>query len=140
MIGNRKDEFKISNMVHLPALLLVTIGGGLGAAFRYLLSGAIYRIVGTDFPYGTLLINVIGSLALGWLMEITEYSASFGPGLRLLLGVGVCGGFTTFSTFSYETLRLLSSGNHLAAFLNIAGSILLCFIGVYAGMLLARAL
>jgi fluoride exporter len=138
MIVNRKKEFNIPDMAHLPALLIVSLGGGLGAAFRYLLSGAVYRVAGTDFPYGTLVINVLGSLLLGWLMETSEYSATLGPNLRLFLGVGVCGGFTTFSTFSYETMQLLSTGNHIEAFMNIVGSVLLCLIGVYVGMILAR--
>lgn len=125
-------------MPQIPSVLVVALGGGLGAAMRYLLSGAVYRVMGTDFPYGTLAVNVLGSLFLGWLMETTEYSAAAGPTLRLFLGVGLCGGFTTFSTFSYETMRLLSDGGYAAAMLNIAASVIVCVLGVYLGMLIAR--
>lgn len=121
-------------------VLAVAIGGGLGAALRYLLSGAVYRVLGTDFPYGTLAVNLLGSLLLGWLMEATEYGASAAPMLRLFLGVGLCGGFTTFSTFSYETMRLLSDGVYLQALLNVAGSVGLCILGIWLGMLLARVI
>jgi fluoride exporter len=120
------------------AVLTVAIGGGVGAALRYLLSGAVYRLLGTDFPYGTLAVNLLGSLFLGWLMEATEYSAGTAPMLRLFLGVGLCGGFTTFSTFSYETMRLLTDGVYLQALLNISGSVVLCVLGIWLGMLLAR--
>jgi fluoride exporter len=125
-------------MSQLFPVLTVAIGGGIGAALRYLLSGAVYRVVGTDFPYGTLAVNLLGSLFLGWLMETTEYTAGAAPMLRLFLGVGVCGGFTTFSTFSYETMRLLTDGVYLQALLNISGSVVLCVLGIWLGMLLAR--
>ncbi|MCZ7557185.1 MAG: fluoride efflux transporter CrcB [Bacteroidia bacterium] len=121
-------------------VLAVAIGGGIGAALRYLLSGAVYRVLGTDFPYGTLAVNLLGSVILGWLMEATEYGTSAAPMLRLFLGVGLCGGFTTFSTFSYETMRLLSDGVYLQALLNVAGSVGLCILGIWLGMLLARVI
>ena len=139
MIANTNDDFNIpSIMQQFSALVAVTLGGGLGAALRYIVSGAVYRIAGTDFPYGTLAVNLLGSLFLGWLMEASEMRISIDPTLRLFLGVGLCGGFTTFSTFSYETMRLLSSGSLAAAMVNIGASVLLCVLGVYFGMLIAR--
>ncbi len=141
MIVITNDEFNNpSSMSQLPALAAVTLGGGLGAALRYILSGAVYRVAGTDFPYGTLVVNILGSMLLGWLMETSEVSTASGPMLRLFLGVGLCGGFTTFSTFSYETMRMLSSGSYMTALMNIGASVMLCILGIYLGMLVARVI
>ncbi|PLX22931.1 MAG: fluoride efflux transporter CrcB [Ignavibacteria bacterium] len=119
-------------------LLAVAAGGGIGAGFRYLFSGAVYSWTGEDFPYGTLVVNVVGSLILGFLVQIAETKAGPGPLLKVFLTVGLCGGFTTFSTFSVETWRLMADGSYISAGLNAAGSVVLCLIGVYAGILLAR--
>lgn len=124
--------------VQLDMLLAVAAGGGIGAGFRYLFSGAVYSWAGEDFPYGTLVVNVLGSLVLGFLVQIAETKAGPGPLLKVFLTVGLCGGFTTFSTFSVETWRLMADGSYLSAGLNAAGSVILCLMGVYVGILLAR--
>jgi CrcB protein len=121
-------------------LFAVGAGGGLGAMLRFAASGAVYRWTGEDFPYGTLLVNVLGSLVLGFIAQLSETRVSPGPLMKMFLTVGLCGGFTTFSTFSLETWRLMADGSYLAATANAAGSVLLCLLGIYAGVLLARLL
>ena len=81
----------------------------------------VYRAFGTHFPYGTLAVNVIGCAVIGVVMEFADARFVAPMTLKTLLAIGFCGGFTTFSTFSYETLAMLSSGNHLRALLNAAG-------------------
>jgi CrcB protein len=121
-------------------IVAVAAGGGLGAMLRYGAAGAVYRWTGEDFPYGTLVVNVVGSLILGFIVEMTETRVVPGPTMKMFLTVGLCGGFTTFSTFSMETWRMLAEGSYLLAALNAAGSVFLCLVGVYAGMVLARML
>jgi CrcB protein len=119
-------------------MLAVAAGGGIGAALRYVFAGAVYSWTGEDFPYGTLLVNIVGSLLLGFLVQIAEVKTGPGPVMKMFLTVGLCGGFTTFSTFSMETWRLLADGSYLSAGANAMGSVVLCLIGVYCGVLLAR--
>jgi CrcB protein len=122
-------------------LLYVGAGGFLGAALRYSVGGWLVRIKGgTLFPWETLVVNVAGCLAIGALAALSETRGVFGGTTRAFLFVGVLGGFTTFSTFGYETFQLLRDGQHTAA----AMSALLqvgCGLGaVWAGDALARAL
>lgn len=119
-------------------ILAVTIGGGAGAAMRYIMAGLVQQWTSDEFPYGTLVVNILGSLLLGFIVQIAESKTGPGPWLRLLLTVGLCGGFTTFSTFSLESFRLLQDGSYLLAAGNIAGSLVLCLVGIWAGMVLAR--
>ncbi|MFA6234207.1 MAG: fluoride efflux transporter CrcB, partial [Bacteroidota bacterium] len=116
----------------------VAVGGGAGAVLRYGVAGVVQQWTGEDFPYGTLVVNVLGSLLLGFIVQVAEMKAGPGPWMKLFLTVGLCGGFTTFSTFSLESFRLLQDGSYLLAAGNIAGSLLFCLIGIWAGMVLAR--
>jgi len=101
-------------------LVLVGAGGFAGAVMRYLVSGWAQNLSGSNgFPWGTLAVNLIGCLAIGLLMGITESRHWFGPESRALVFIGILGGFTTFSTFSYETFSLLKGGEVLAAGANI---------------------
>jgi fluoride exporter len=118
--------------------LAVFIGGGLGSLLRYACSGAVYRVMGQDFPYGTLAVNVAGSLLLGALMELANARMLLPPPWRIFLTIGLCGGFTTFSTFAYETVALASAGSWALAALNASGSLLLCLGGIWAGTVLVR--
>lgn len=124
----------------MKQVLLVVAGGGLGAAARYLLSGAVQRHAGTLFPYGTLAVNTLGCLAIGVLMSMFEDRFLMQPSLRLFLTVGVLGGFTTFSSFSYETIELLRAGSVLAGMMNIAASLLCCLAGTWLGLAAGKLL
>ena len=117
----------------------VGLGGFLGANARYFVAGWVATRVGSIFPYGTLLINATGSFALGVLMGLAETSI-VSPTIRLGLGIGFLGAYTTFSTFSYETLRLAEDGSLLLAAANAVGSVTISLLAALAGLLLGRAL
>ena len=101
-------------------LLLVGLGGGIGAESRYLLGGWLHGQLGDGFPWGTFAVNALGSLMIGLVFGLAQ-RGSLPPAATLFLAVGVLSGFTTFSAFSYETMRLLANGNVGASFLNVAG-------------------
>jgi CrcB protein len=119
-------------------LLLVVFGGGIGAGSRYLLGGWVHGQLGNGFPWGTFAVNALGSLMIGLVFGLAQ-RGSLPPAATLFLAVGVLGGFTTFSAFSYETLRLLANGNVGASFLNIAGQFAVGLV-VYAGFVAVRGL
>jgi len=116
------------------------IGGALGTALRYLLTLAIQERAAGGFPIATLLINITGSLLLGFLMRYGLEGSSASPELRLMLTTGFCGGFTTFSTFSYETARLLEGGEWQRGVAYIVASVVACLGGTVIGFALARTL
>ena len=118
--------------------LLVFAGGGIGAVARYLLQGAVYRVTGTGFPYGTIVVNVLGCFTIGLLMSSMEERFMAAPSLRIFLTIGILGGFTTFSSFSLQTFDLLRTGYWGRALANIVVSVVLCFFAVAAGHLLAQ--
>jgi len=118
--------------------LIVFLGGGIGAALRYWMTGGVYRVLGAAFPYGTLLVNVVGSVLIGFLMAFFDERFLVQPALRLFLTIGVLGGFTTFSTFSYETIALLQEGSWWLGTVNILGSVLTCLAGCWIGSVLGR--
>jgi CrcB protein len=115
----------------------IALGGALGTAARWWIGGWAQRY-SASFPYGTLTINVTGSLLLGFLMRYLTQTPT-NPELRLALTVGFCGGFTTFSTFSYEAARLLEDGSTGRAFTYMAASVLLSLAAVFAGFAIARS-
>ncbi len=121
-------------------LLYIGIFGGFGCVARYLASGWTYQLLGRNLPYGTLVVNIVGSFLLGLLMTFGVRSTFLSPEVRLGLGVGFMGGFTTFSTFSYETLRLLEDGSFWQAGANIILNVLLCITFALLGGLVARQL
>ena len=120
--------------------MLVFVGGGIGASFRYWLSGVVYRWLPVSFPYGNLFVNISGCFLIGLLM--TAFSDRFivNPGMRIFLVIGVLGGFTTFSSFSFETMSLFHDQEILGGVLNIVISVFGCLtataLGSYAGKLL----
>lgn len=117
----------------------VFVGGGVGASARYWLSGSVYRWLGrSDFPYGTLTVNIVGCLVIGLLMSAMEDRFLVSPSLRIFLTIGILGGFTTFSTFSFETVALLRDTQFTEAFVNIALSLATCLGATYAGTILGR--
>ncbi len=100
--------------------LFVAAGAAVGGSFRYWLSGFIQRILPVSFPYGTLAVNILGSFILGFIIFYFDARELLSPGFRIALTIGFCGGFTTFSTFSYETLGFLRDSEYLLAFTNIS--------------------
>jgi len=118
----------------------LTAGGILGTFARYFLSGFIYRVFGTSFPFGTLVVNLIGCLIIGFLAVLAEEKFLLGPAARTFLMIGFCGAFTTFSTLILETSSLARDGENYYAILNIALSVILGFFVFRLGVMLARAI
>ena len=118
-------------------IALFCAGGGLS---RYYLSGWIYTLLGRSFPYGTLVVNMIGSYLIGLIMELALRSTALSETWRLGLTVGFLGGLTTFSTFSYETFKLLEDGQFLLATVNVLASVLICLLCTLLGIVTIRAL
>jgi fluoride exporter len=116
----------------------VAAGGAIGSVARLLLGAAIQQRSGTTFPVGTLFINLTGSLLLGFIIRVVLETPSVTPTVRALLTTGFCGGYTTFSTFSYETSVLLEEGSYGRAALYIIASVGLALAGTFAGFAAAR--
>lgn len=121
-------------------ILVIGFGGFIGAVARYYASGLPYRWLGPSFPYGTLLVNVLGCLVIGALMSLGEERNVFSPELRLFVFIGILGAFTTFSTFGYETLKLLQDAQFGYALWNVGGNVLLCLAAVWGGWTAVRAI
>ena len=124
----------------LKQLLMIAAGGAAGSLMRFLLSNGVHRVAGRDFPYGTLSVNVLGSLLMGVLYIVLIERASVGAEWRALLLVGFLGAFTTFSTFSIETLNLLENGELIKAGTNVVLSVFLCILAAWSGVILGRHL
>lgn len=120
--------------------IAIAIGGAVGALLRFWLSTAVSALVGGRFPYGTLVVNVVGSGAMGFLYVLLYERMEGSTELRAALLIGFLGAFTTFSTFSIETMALLEEGEHLKAGLNIMASVSLCLIACWSGIILGRQL
>jgi CrcB protein len=118
----------------------VALGSAVGGVVRYLLGGWIQQRAGTAFPIQTLLINVTGSLLLGFLQRYALESAAISPEVRTMLTIGFCGGYTTFSTFSFETLRMLEDGDWKRAALYTSLSVVLSVGAAVAGVSAAKEL
>ena len=120
----------------------IAIGNAIGGVARYWCSGVAARLIGETFPWGTLIVNVVGSFTIGFFATLT------GPDGRVFVGttgrqfvmVGLCGGYTTFSSFSLQTLNLMSDGEWLQASFNIASSVVLCLLAVWLGHIAAFSL
>lgn len=120
-------------------LLLVAIGGAIGALFRYILSGFVTRLSGDHwFPFGTLTVNLIGCLLIGYLIGVLETKDVISPDVRIFFMVGVLGSFTTYSAFGIESVMLLREGYFMAASANILSHVILGLAGVWAGLELAE--
>lgn len=124
------------------AYFWIAIGSALGGVARFACSGIAARAIGEVFPWGTLIVNVIGSFIIGFFNTFTEPDGRFlvGTTARQFVMVGVCGGYTTFSSFSLQTLNLAREGDLLRAFANINVSVFLCLLAVWLGHISAAAL
>ena len=120
-------------------LVLIALGGALGAVSRFLLGNAVSKAIGSALPYGTVVVNVIGCFAMGLLMTIIVDRELLPASWCLFLCVGLLGGFTTFSSFAYEGLMLLNEGRLLAVLTYVGGSVGLGLVAAAAGVLCARA-
>src|SRR5208337_1239031 len=122
--------------------LYIALGGAIGSVARAWTANAVVRVMGPHFPWGTILINIVGSFVIGFFGALTTSDGRFPshPDARAFVMVGICGGFTTFSSFSLQTLDLARDGKPGAAFANIALSIILCLLAVTAGYASAEAI
>ena len=122
----------------MKSLLLVFLGGGLGSVIRFSLGKWIGSLHSHHFPWGTLVVNVVACFALGWIIGLADHKHIISPSARLFWTVGFCGGFSTFSAFSNETLVLLQSGFTFYSLLYIVLSVLLCVAATFAGLSLGE--
>ncbi len=120
------------------AYLWIVLGAIVGASARYFLSGYIAKWFASSFPYGTLVINVSGSLLLGFFLVLTTERILVDARWRLLIAVGFCGSYTTFSSYAFETFALFEQGQWLLVAWNVIASNLFCLVSVLAGAALAR--
>ena len=124
------------------AYLWIGLGGALGSMARHFCNGAVGAIMGVEFPWGTLLINVLGSFVIGFAAATMNADGRFpvNNDVRQFVMVGICGGYTTFSSFSLQTMTLMQGGHYLAALGNIGASVVLCLIAVWLGYMAGLAL
>ncbi len=118
--------------------IAIAIGGAAGALLRFWVSSSIHAVVDRDFPYGTLAVNVIGSLLMGLLYVLFMDRMTVGPEVRAAVLIGLLGAFTTFSTFSIETLNLLENADYLKAGMNVMISVVACIMAVWVGVVVGR--
>ena len=119
-------------------LLWVCLGGAMGSGARYLVAGWVLRALGPGFPYGTLAVNLLGSFMLAALMHVGLTTELMSPNVRLALTTGVMGGFTTYSTFSYETLRYFQEGAWAIGAVNVGVTVVACLLACLLGFASAR--
>jgi CrcB protein len=124
----------------MGAWIAVALGGAIGSVGRFWLTGVMMALTGPRFPWGTLLINVLGSFVIGLVagLTLTTGRIAMHPDVRIFLMTGICGGFTTFSAFSLQTLELLQSGDTVSAMGYAIGSVVLCVVATYGGWALSR--
>lgn len=124
----------------MQTAVIIAICGAAGCLARYLLSGWVYNQLGRNFPYGTFAVNILGAFLIGLIMELALRSTMISANLRTGLTVGFLGGLTTFSTFSYETFRLLEDGEFVIATSNVLASVIVCLAFTWLGIVAARTL
>ena len=125
---------------YLSNYIWIAVGAVAGASARYFLSTLIARDISSAFPYGTLLINITGSLVVGFFLVFSTERALLDPRWRLLVAIGFCGSYTTFSSYAFESFALMEQGQWLLTGINIVASNALCLVPVLAGAAIARGL
>ena len=118
--------------------LFIGLGGAAGSIARYILSRFVYHSAGESFPYGTLVVNIIGCLAIGFLMSFMQERLAINSNYRFFLVIGLLGGFTTFSSFSFETFELIRSGSVAASLVNIFYNIAGCLASTWCGYVIGK--
>ena len=118
--------------------LLIFIGGGLGSLARFSLSKFIQEHIDKSFPFGTLGVNVLASIILGIFVGMVEIKSLTNPNYKALIAIGFCGGFSTFSTFSNDTLQLIQNNRILEALMNILLNVILCILAIFGGIILVK--
>lgn len=123
----------------MTTLAFIAVFGALGCLSRYLISGWVYALLGRSFPYGTFAVNILGAFFIGAVMEFSIRSTLISQNLRVGLTIGFMGGLTTFSTFSFETFKLLEEGQLLTALTNVLLSVTVCLIFTWLGIFTVRS-
>jgi CrcB protein len=119
-------------------LIFIAAGGAIGAVMRFGVSNGVHALAGRDFPYGTLVVNILGSILIGFCYIALIERLSLGPEWRAFIIIGILGAFTTFSTFSLETFNLIENGDMLKAAINILVSVSICLLATWIGIVIAR--
>ncbi|GIW43728.1 MAG: hypothetical protein KatS3mg077_1010 [Candidatus Binatia bacterium] len=135
---SRPNRLAVLTPKSMLRVLLVGCGGFLGSACRYLVGGWVQGTFAASFPWGTLAVNSLGSLLLGFFLALSLERGWLGMEWRLFLTIGFCGGFTTMSTFGYETFSLIREGSYVLAFANVGANLLTAVLGAWVGDLAGR--
>ncbi|QEC70731.1 fluoride efflux transporter CrcB [Arachidicoccus ginsenosidivorans] len=122
----------------LRSILVIALGGAIGSVCRYLLQVGVHKIAPITFPLGTLIVNVLGCFIIGLLYGMAVKMPQFSIQWRLFLITGICGGFTTFSSFSYEGISLIMERNYFYFFMYLGGSVLLGLLATWVGLILVK--
>jgi CrcB protein len=120
--------------------LIVAFGGALGSMLRFWAGGYVSSRLGTRFPYGTFVINITASFLIGFVMTLLAERTHWSPNWRYLIPIGFLGGYSTFSSFEYETFRVFQDGEFLIVGLNIVGSVVVGFVSVWLGAITGRTI
>lgn len=126
--------------MNMKFLLFIACGGALGAVMRYAVANGVHQVLGRGFPYGTLTVNVFGSLMIGFLYIVMLERMALEPHWRAFIITGFLGALTTFSTFSLETFQLIEDGAMFKATVNVAGNVVICLAACWFGIIVGRQL